>query len=72
MKLVFLGIELNGAVNKFRCARKLLKRRNLLSCAEDAPGPKNRPKTAQNGPIPSGRHINLIYAVDSIMIRVML
>ena len=32
---MFLGIELNRTVNKFRCARKSLKRRDLQLFAEN-------------------------------------
>ena len=67
MKPWFLGIELNGTVNKFRGARKSLKRGGLPFFAENAPDPKNMAKTGQNGRIRANGCINPIYAVDGIM-----
>jgi hypothetical protein len=37
---MFLGSTLDGAVNKFCRARKLLKHRDLWPCAEIVPEPK--------------------------------
>ena len=69
---VFLGIGLNRTVNKFLGARKLLKTGCQQLSTGNALGPKNKLKTIESSRIATGQPINLIYAVDSIMIKVML
>ncbi len=69
---MFLGIGLNRTVNKFFDARKLLKTRCQQPSAGNALGPKSELKTIKSSRIAAGRRINLIYAVDSVMIKVML
>ncbi len=68
----FVGIGLNRTVNKFFGARKLLKTGCQQLSTGTALGPKNKLKTIKSSRIATGRLINLIYAVDSIMIKVML
>jgi hypothetical protein len=69
---MFLGIGLNRTVNRFFDARKLLKTGCQQLSPENVLGPKIKLKTIKSSRIPAGRHISLIYAVDSIMIKVML
>lgn len=66
------GIGLNRTVNKFQDARKLLKTGCQQLSTGNSLGPKNRLETIESSRIAAGQPINLIYAVDSITIKVML